>query len=293
MPKAVRDARREESPAAKAQESLRFSFGKNWARFLKDIDEERIIQAQSSLQTMLELDTLRGKKFLDAGSGSGLFSLAARRLGAEVLSFDCDPDSVSCALALRSRFDRDDGRWKIEQGSVLDSEYLSKLGTFDIVYSWGVLHHTGDMWKALDLICARVANDGLLFTSLYNDQGARSRIWRKVKRLYNRMPRGTRWVLLMPAFVYLWLPPLAIDIALGRGLKSLRQYHRNRGMSVWRNVVDWVGGYPFEFAKPEDVIEFCRSRGLVLRKLKTVMGGHGCNEFVFSRSAASWQNPNG
>jgi 2-polyprenyl-6-hydroxyphenyl methylase/3-demethylubiquinone-9 3-methyltransferase len=292
MAKAVRDARREERPAAKAREPLRFLFGENWIRFLKTVDEERIAQAASSLQSMLELQTLSGKRFLDAGSGSGLFSLAAKRLGAEVVSFDCDPDSVSCALALRSRFDREDGRWKIEQGSVLDREYLSKLGTFDIVYSWGVLHHTGDMWNALDLIGARVANGGLLFASIYNDQGTRSRVWRKVKRLYNRLPRGARWTVLIPAFVYLWLPPLLIDIALGRGLQSLRHYQRNRGMSVWRNAVDWIGGYPYEVAKPEEVIEFCRSRGLVLRKLKTVMGGHGCNEFVFSRLAASWQSPN-
>ena len=138
----------------------RFEFGRNWRRFLSTLDEERIHEAEKSLLSMLEVETLQDRSFLDIGSGSGLFSLAARRLGARVHSFDYDPESVACAQELKGRFFAGDADWTIERGSVLDADYIKRLGQFDIVYSWGVLHHTGAMWRALEhasLPVARVA----------------------------------------------------------------------------------------------------------------------------------------
>src|SRR4051812_49312550 len=133
---------------------------------------------------MLGVTTLAGQRFLDVGSGSGLFSLAARRLGASVHSFDYDPQSVACTAQLKKRFFATDGSWKVERGSALDPVYLKSLGEFDIVYSWGVLHHTGQMWKALDLVGGPVKKGGKLFIALYNDQGWRSRFWWRVKKTY-------------------------------------------------------------------------------------------------------------
>ena len=138
----------------------RFEFGKNWTRFLSVLNEERIIEAEKSLRTMLGMESMAGKSFLDVGSGSGLFSLAAKRMGASVHSFDYDPESVACTRELKRRYFPDDVNWIIEDGSVLDSDYLGALGEFDIVYSWGVLHHTGAMWKALKNIVPLVRKGG-------------------------------------------------------------------------------------------------------------------------------------
>ena len=121
----------------------RFSFGRNWASFLKRLNEARIAEAEKNLIEFLGEKSLAGRSFLDVGSGSGLSSLAARRLGATVTSFDYDSQSVACTEELRRRYLPDDPSWIVEQGSVLDTEYLAGLGQFDIVYSWGVLHHTG------------------------------------------------------------------------------------------------------------------------------------------------------
>src|SRR6266581_6146197 len=165
-------------PGSGGPSDVRFQFGKNWARFLSVLDSERIAEAESSLTGMLEAPDLRGRSFLDVGSGSGLFSLAAKRLGARrVHSFDYDADSVACTRELKRRFYANDADWTIEQGSVLDALYLQSLGTFDIVYSWGVLHHTGDMWRALGNAAALVGVGGRLFIALYNDQGSTSRRW--------------------------------------------------------------------------------------------------------------------
>lgn len=113
---------------------------------------------------MLNLETLEDKTFLDIGSGSGLFSLAAVRLGArQIHSFDYDLQSVACSRELKRRYFPQKNDWSIEQGDVLDKDYLNSLGQWDIVYSWGVLHHTGNMWQALGNIVQLVKKGGNLF----------------------------------------------------------------------------------------------------------------------------------
>jgi 2-polyprenyl-3-methyl-5-hydroxy-6-metoxy-1,4-benzoquinol methylase len=166
----------------------RFEFGANWRRFLDTLDDRRIRTAEESLRNMLGGSDLTDRSFLDVGCGSGLFSLAARNLGAKVHSFDYDPHSVECARLLRQRYRAQDPEWTIEQGSALDEAYMAALGQHDIVYSWGVLHHTGDMWRALELTSKLVKPGGTLFLSIYNDQGLPSKRWLQIKRYYATSP---------------------------------------------------------------------------------------------------------
>ena len=271
------------------RQGQRFAFGANWARFLQGLNDDRIRIAQESLTQMLEVEDLKGKSFLDVGSGSGLFSLAARRLGARVRSFDYDAQSVACTAEMKRRYFPGDSEWVVEQGSVLDRDYLERLGTFDVVYAWGVLHHTGAMWQALDNVARRVRAGGCLFIAIYNYQRVMSRIWLEVKRADNRLARGLRWLVLGPALMGLWGPRTIYDLLRGRPFYTWRNYgeHSRRGMSAWQDVVDWVGGYPFEVARPEEIFDFYRARGFSLARLKTCGGGLGCNEYVFHRMAGS------
>ena len=263
---------------------MRFEFGKNWKRYSFELNEARISRAQDSLKEMLGLPDLRGKTFLDIGSGSGLFSLAAKRLGATVYSFDYDPKSVACTQELKQRYFPDDPAWIIEKGSVLDKEYLKMLGQFDIVYSWGVLHHTGAMWQALENVSIPTKRGGVLFIAIYNDQGRTSRYWVMIKRTYNKLPRILRFIVLYPVFMRLWCPTMLRDIFKGKPFSTWLTYQKERGMSPCCDVIDWVGGYPFEVAKPEEIFDFYRDKGFVLDKLKTCASGHGCNEYVFRKS---------
>lgn len=260
----------------------RFAFGSNWRAFIDLVDEARIGAAADSLSRPLGITDLSGRRFLDAGCGSGLFSLAAHRLGAQVRSFDFDPESVAATTELRRRFGAGGADWIVEAGSIVDEPFVAELGQFDVVYSWGVLHHTGDLWGALDAVSRLVAPRGLLYISIYNDQGLESRMWRSVKRRYNRSGPLARRVLVAGSAAYIARrrPLLNLIRAVRRDHEPAAQ-PRARGMSGKHDLLDWVGGYPFEVAKPEEVFAFLRGRGFELRHLKTCGGGLGCNEYVF------------
>jgi len=268
-------------------EENRFAFGKNWQAFLAALSEDRIDQAVKSLRLMLGMESLEGRRFLDLGCGSGLFSLAAHRLGAEVVSIDFDVDSVACTEQLRQRFGNPSRSWVVMQGSVLDDSLMQSLGQADVVYSWGVLHHTGDMDRAIRLSAERAKAGGLFFIAIYNDQGGASRRWLAIKKTYNRLPS-----LLRPLWVVLVAGCYEIKFALARLAKlqnplpfrDWRAKKKDRGMSAWHDWVDWIGGLPFEVASPEQIIVPLRQQGFVLENLKTVGNGWGCNEYVFSKA---------
>jgi len=264
----------------------RFAFGENWRRFLSILDETRIRAAEASLLDLLGRERLDGLRVLDIGSGSGLFSLAFRRLGATVHSFDYDAESVACTGELRRRFHADDPAWVVERGSVLDSEYLKLLGTFDVVYSWGVLHHTGAMWQAIENAAGLVAPGGTLAIALYNRQRLLTPLWSAVKRTYVRLPKPCRPLLVWPYLLYAGLASAGADVLRGRAPWSRWRVHGHRGMSLYHDARDWVGGWPFEAATPAAVRAFIEARGLLLRRLKPVGWRHGCNEFAFVRSVA-------
>ncbi|MBU0799839.1 MAG: class I SAM-dependent methyltransferase [Alphaproteobacteria bacterium] len=268
----------------KTENDDRFAFGKNWQNFLSLLNEERIQQAEKSLREFLGLDSLEGQRMIDIGSGSGLFSLAARRMGAHVFSFDYDRDSVACTQTLKDRYFPNDSQWHVEQGSVLDDEYMTKRGTFDIVYSWGVLHHTGNMKKALTLAAERVKPGGLLYISIYNDQAYISDAYKFIKKTYVKSPPFIKKIMLAVYWLYCVTKGAAKDIVYRKNpMDRYRNKINERGMSLWYDLVDWLGGYPFEVARPDEIFDFYREKGFELLRMRTMAIGNGCNEYVFRR----------
>lgn len=259
----------------------RFGFGKNWKAFLSKLNQDRIDTARNSLVDFLEYESLEGKRFLDIGCGSGLFSLGAMDLGAEVVSIDFDPYSVGCARTLKEKFYPNSDTWTIKEGSVLDEAFMQSLGKFDIVYSWGVLHHTGSMYEAFANALIPLAEKGDLGISIYNDQGTKSKVWLKIKKIYNSNFLGKVLMVLM-VFPFFMTSSFIVDVAAFKNPITRYRKMKIRGMSLMNDWLDWLGGLPFEVAKAEEIFEFYKKRGLQLKKLRTT-NSMGNNWLVFTR----------
>lgn len=264
-----------------------FSFGKNWTNFLLSLDEKRIENAKRSLCDFLgEIGTLRNKTFVDIGCGSGIFSLAAYRLGAaHVVSVDIDRFSIACAEELRNR-ERQPEKWSIQTGSALDPKFLLSLGTFDIVYSWGVLHHTGNMYKALENITLLMKDSGRLYIAIYNDNQKNilegtSTFWLEIKKIYNQVPWIGKKVMKILYTIY-----YVIGLALSgkNPILYIKNYQSLRGMSFMTDIKDWLGGYPYEYASSEKIIAYFKERGFECTKTNPARS-IGCNEFLFVKKS--------
>jgi SAM-dependent methyltransferase len=240
-------------------EKTTFSFGQNWQYFLKSLTEDSIKNAELSLIGFLHVEDLQGKSFLDIGCGSGLFSYAAFKLGAKkVVSFDADPFSIGCCNYLHKKANSPEN-WDIYEGSVLDQNFIVQLGKFDIVYSWGVLHHTGNMWEAIKNSARLVDKGGYYYIAIYNKvQGKRgSEFWLKRKKLYNQSPKIVKYGLELH---HICLYHIIVPLVRGKNfIKAIKNYDSRRGMNWRRDITDWLGGYPYEFATVEEIFTFMKT----------------------------------
>jgi SAM-dependent methyltransferase len=266
-------------------EDQHYGFGENWADFVdRAFSNERVEIAQTHLLHFLGVQSLDGMSFLDIGCGSGIHSLAAWRAGAErVHSFDYDQDSVETTHKLRT-LAGSPANWVVEQGSVLDYDYMEGLPKADVVYSWGVLHHTGQMWEAVRNATLPMDEQAVLYIALYcSDVYVKPppQYWIRVKQRYNRSgPVGRR----MMEYQYM-ARRLAPMLLRGKNpVRYVREYRQMRGMDYRTDVRDWLGGWPMEFASLAETKAFCRKElGL---ELINVLAGGGCAEYLFRKEGA-------
>lgn len=260
-----------------------FAFGENWASYSKGIGPEELAEAERGLLQLVPSDELNESSFLDIGCGSGIHSLAACHLGVRsLLAIDLDTQSVDTA----ERLLRENGvqdRCTVRTQSVFELD-PAEDGEFDIVYSWGVLHHTGGMNEAIRCAASMVRPGGLLVIAIYR----RTRLdgfWRAEKRWYSQASSRQQE---LARKIFIWLFGLALRLK-GRNLSSYSAaYRTGRGMDYEHDVHDWLGGYPYESALESDIEALLRPLGFfpVLAKCRgMIVGvfGSGCDEYVYRR----------
>ena len=284
----------------------KFSFGKNWISYSKNITKKNISNSEKDLKFFLK-NNIKNKDFLDIGCGSGLSSFAARNLRANVTSYDKDFFSTKCTKELKKKYCKNDKKWKIlNYGDVLNSNFCKRLGKFDIIYSWGVLHHTGNQKKALENIFFNSKKGSIFFIALYNDQGTKSKNWKIIKYTYNFLRFWPIQVIFASLIMLINIlrvhvftfnnvsinfkkyknnPKLIIKNqfrAFKTFLSYIKNYKRYRGMSYWHDQIDWIGGYPYEVSKPNDIINFFKQKNCKLMKIK-INKGYGNNIYLFKK----------
>jgi 2-polyprenyl-3-methyl-5-hydroxy-6-metoxy-1,4-benzoquinol methylase len=266
------------------QDDTRFEFGRNWHEFIqKNFGPDRVETSRRHMLDFMGRTSLDGLTMLDIGCGSGLHSIAALQAGAaSVHGFDYDENSVRASRYVQQRMGNP-SNWTVEQGSVLDETYMTGLPQYDFVYSWGVLHHTGDVWRAIRNAAGRVRPGGLFYIALYSadvQKDPSPEFWLDVKQRY--VAAGTmrrRWMDLW----YIWR--FMMDRKpwnLPRFIARARHYKATRGMNIFTDIRDWLGGWPMEFVWDADAIRFCEELGFRLERIAT---GEANTEFLFVRAA--------
>lgn len=263
---------------------MQFSFGKNWAAFIQNLySQRRLDQATKSLRDFLDLEDLSGLTMMDIGCGSGIFSLAALRLKIKkLISFDIDPFSVQCCQYLKNKANNPN-HWDVRSGSVLDKAFLDTFPEVDLVYSWGVLHHTGKMYTAIKNAATKVKPGGYFYIAIYNKVRGPlgSKTWLLIKRFYNASPRPVQWIF----EIGYALADIFHTIFIGKNpIRKIKNYESHRGMSWYTDIRDWLGGYPYEYATAEEIVSFCENQlGLILLKVER-RETLACNEFLFKKT---------
>lgn len=263
---------------------MRFAFGANWKKFNKIVDSQSIAYAVSCISQLVDSDKIQNKEVLDIGSGSGINALAFLRLGAKkVTCFDVDLDSVEATQSILQTYYPDKASWKVFQGDILDVD-PGEIGRYDLVYSWGVLHHTGNLHKAIENASTLCKSHGLMILALYRRTRLDS-FWRFEKRIYLQSNLLIRSII---ESIYV-ITYLSASLIRGRNIiKFVINYKTQRGMNFLVDIRDWLGGYPFETIQDSNLIEILRSLGFELEKAKIGKAnlgifGSGCDEFVFRK----------
>ncbi|MBG84498.1 MAG: hypothetical protein CMJ40_08135 [Phycisphaerae bacterium] len=276
------------TPSIESNKSLEnhFEFGANWLDYSDSVTQSHLDHAISNLKRLFACERMDGARFLDIGCGSGIHTVAAAKLGARIVSVDLDPMCIESTRKLCDLFEVQ-SQVEVTRQSVFELD-PSLRRSFDIVYSWGVLHHTGDMWTAIERATECVSDSGQFSLAIYRKLWCCG-LWRMEKYLYSRMPSAMQKMVRWP---YTAVVDGVTSIKrMQSPLSFRREYKASRGMTRDHDIHDWLGGYPYESATASEIEGFMKSKNFTLlrnfgaesKRFVLGLSGSGCIEYVFRR----------
>jgi hypothetical protein len=200
--------------------------------------------------------------------------VSAAESGANVFGIDVDKENIMALEKTRMAMDYTQAP-EVCVVSILDQSFVRQHEhQFDIVHSWGVLHHTGNMTKAIENACLLVSDNGNFICSIYNRHWS-SPLWKIIKWCYNVFPAPIQKVVVGIMYPVIYLSKW---IVTRKDPKAME-----RGMDFFHNVVDWVGGYPYEYATADEIKSLVTRQGFKILRIIPAKVPTGCNEFVFKK----------
>lgn len=256
-----------------------FSFGQNWLEYNQNwLTEEKLNQAKEHFDKLCGGIDFTNKKFLDVGFGQGLTLFLASQKQAQCQGIDIDPKNITAFEVAKKKLgsvEKNLAPIQVQVASILDAQFVTQNHeAFDIVYAWGSLHHTGQMYPALKNCLSLLKPGGYFVCAIYNRHWS-SGTWHWIKKNYNRSPHWLKklaiGLLIPPIFLAKWL------VTFKNPLKM------KRGMSFYYDVIDWVGGYPYEYASAEEMFAFFKKNSLKKIRWQKANVPTGCHEYVFQK----------
>ncbi len=259
---------------------MQFDFGENWKDFsVKAINSQRIEESLKAFRELIDNKELNNETFLDIGFGQGLGLLNATLLGAKTVGCDINPKCGEVLQYNKNKYpDLADKQIPVVIGSINETKTVNEIkricNQFSIVHSWGVLHHTGSMWKSIDISCNLVKSGGWFILAIYNKHWS-SILWKYIKWFYNVSPKFIKWLMIKIFYIIIFAAKFLVTFK--------NPLKKERGMNFYYDIIDWLGGYPYEYATHNEIKDYVEKKGFKMIKSKTPEVPTGCNEFIFQR----------
>ena len=201
---------------------------------------------------------IEGKSVLDAGCGTGIFSIIFARNGAaSVLGIDISEGSLETAKALKTKFDLENASF--QKQDMLDLPFADE--SFDIVWAWGTVHHTTDPFKAMSELIRVLRAEGSILLAVYT----RTRVTflhEIIRKALVRTPRKT-WKALSKILA-LVLSPVVYFFK--------KREKSRKGEKLEELIMDWYFVPIRHYYYPEEIKVFLEEQGFTIEKYLPASG---------------------
>ena len=224
-----------------------------WTEYIPEYEK-----SEEHWQLFYSPEEIKGKRVLDAGCGTGIFSIIFARNGAaEVIGLDISPGSLTTARHLKDNFKLDNVHF--QQADMLQLPFPNQ--SFDIVWAWGTVHHTLNPWQAMEELLRVLKPGGSILLAIYTKTKI-TFLHEIIRKTLIKTSRKT------------W-QPLAKIMAFFRGpvVAIFKKREKSRqGEKLEELIFDWYFVPIRHHYYPREIKDFLEQKGLTIEKFLPASG---------------------